>query len=66
MAQTAVDTRSFHIDCRVVTGQMGGWAYKKSAVVVEIAIHAGNKAPQVVVAVDTVVGGREKDWQDGV
>ncbi len=33
---------------------------------VEIAIYAGNKAPQVVDAVDVVVGGLEKDCQDGV
>ena len=41
-------------------------AYKGSAVVVEVAIRAGNKAPQVVDAVDTDVGGLEKDWQDGI
>ncbi len=50
----------------VVTGQTGGWAYKGSAVVMETAIHAGNEAPQVVDAVDAVVGCLEKDWQDGV
>ncbi len=33
---------------------------------VEIAIRAGNEAPQVVDADDVVVGGLEKDWQDGV
>ncbi len=33
---------------------------------VEIAIHAGNKALQVVDAVDAVVGCLEKDRQDGV
>ncbi len=47
----AVNAGSFRIDYWVVTGQMGGWAYEGSALVVEIAIHAGNKAPQVV---DTV------------
>ena len=66
MAQTAVDTRSFHIDCRVVTGQMGGWAYKGSAIMVEIVIGAGNEAPQVVDAIDAVVGCLEKDWPDAV
>ncbi len=45
---------------------MGGWAYKESAVVVKIAIRAGNKSPQVVDAVDAVVGGLEKDRQDDV
>ncbi len=40
---------------------MGGWAYKESALVVEIAMHAGNKAPQVVDAVDVAVGGLKKD-----
>ncbi len=33
---------------------------------VEIAIRAGNKAPQVVDAIDAVVGPLEKDRQDGV
>ncbi len=32
----------------------------------EIAIRAGNKAPQVVDAVDTVIGGLEKDRQNGI
>ncbi len=36
---------------------MGGWAYKGSAIVVKIAICAGNKAPQVVDAIEAVVGG---------
>jgi hypothetical protein len=45
---------------------MGGWAYKGSAVVVEIAICAGNEASQVVNAIDMVVGGLEKDRQDGI
>jgi hypothetical protein len=34
--------------------------------VAEIAICAGNEAPQVVDAVDAVVSHLEKDWQDGV
>jgi hypothetical protein len=34
--------------------------------VVKIAILAGNKAPQDVDAIDAVVGGLEKDRQDGV
>ncbi len=33
---------------------------------VEIAICAGNKAPQVVDGIDVVVGGLEKDRLDGV
>ncbi len=33
---------------------------------VEIAICAGNKAPQIVDAIDAVVGSLEKDRQDGV
>jgi hypothetical protein len=61
-----VDTRIFHVDWQVITGPMGGWAYKGSTVVVEIAIRAGNKAPQVVGAIDAVVGGLEKDRQDDV
>jgi hypothetical protein len=32
----------------------------------EIAIPAGNKAPQVVDAVDAVVGCFDRDWHDGV
>ncbi len=44
---------------------MDGWAYKGSILVVKIAIHAGNKSPQVVDTVDAVVGGLEKDRQDG-
>jgi hypothetical protein len=34
--------------------------------VVEIAICAGNEASQVVNAIDMVVGGLEKDRQDGI
>ncbi len=33
-----VDTRSFRGDCRVITGRTGGWAYKGSTAMVEIAI----------------------------
>ncbi len=62
----AVDGRSFHGDCRVLTDWAGGWAYKGSAVMVEIAIRAGNKAPQVVDTIDVVVGCLEKDRQDGI
>jgi hypothetical protein len=61
-----VDVRSFRVDCWAVTGQTGGWAYKGSEVVVEIAIHTGNKAPQVVDTFDAFVDGLEKDWRDGV
>jgi hypothetical protein len=61
-----VYARSFRVDHRVVTGRTGGWAYEWSPIVVEIAIRAGNKAPQVVDTVDAVVGGLEKDRQDGV
>ncbi len=62
----AIDARSFCGDCRVVTCRTGGWAYEGSAVVMEIAIRTGNKAPQVVDAIDVVVGCLEKDWQDGI
>ncbi len=61
----AVNARSFNSDCRVVTGWAGGWAYKGSAVMVEIAICAGNKAPQDVDTIDAVVGCLKKDRQDG-
>ncbi len=40
--------------------------YKGSAVVVEIAIRTGNKAPQVVDAIDAIVCGLEKDRQYGI
>jgi hypothetical protein len=62
----AVDARSFRVDCWVIAGRTGSWAYKGSVVVVEIAIRAGNKAPQVVDTIDAVVGGLEKDRRDGV
>jgi hypothetical protein len=32
----------------------------------ETAIRTGNKAPQVVDAIDAILGGLEKDWEDGV
>ncbi len=57
-----VDARSFYGDYWVVTGRTGGWVYDGSAVMVEIGIRAGNKAPQVVDAVDAVIGCLEKDW----
>jgi hypothetical protein len=44
----------------------GGWGYKGSTVVVKIPIFTGNESPEVVDAVDAVVGGLEKDRQDGV
>ncbi len=62
----AVDARSFCVDHRVITGRTGGWVYKGSAVVVETAIRTGNEAPQVVDAVDAVIGGLEKDRRDSV
>ncbi len=62
----AVDARSFCGDRRVITGQTGGWAYEGSAVMVEIAIRTGNKAPQVVDTIDMVIGCLEKDRQDGI
>jgi hypothetical protein len=66
LGANAINARSFCGDPRIVTGRAGGWAYEGSAVVMEIATHAGNKAPQVVDAVDMVVGCLEKDWRDGV
>ncbi len=45
---------------------MGGWAYKGSAIVMKIAIRASNESLEVVDAVGTVVGGLEKDRQDGI
>ncbi len=60
------DERSFCIDCQVIAGQTGGWAYKGSAVVIKKAISTGNKSPQVVDAVDAVIGGLEKNRRDGI
>jgi hypothetical protein len=57
----AVNARSFRGDRWVVTGRTGGWVYEGSTIMVEIAIHTGNKAPQVVDAVDAIVGHIEKD-----
>jgi hypothetical protein len=62
----AVDARSFHADVRVIARRTGGWAYKGSAIVVKIPVHAGNESPEVVDTIDAVVGGLEKDRQDGV
>jgi hypothetical protein len=62
----AGDVKSIRIDCRVIAGWTGGWAYKGSAVVVKTPIRAGNKSPEVVDAVDAVVGGLKKDRKDGV
>ncbi len=33
---------------------------------VEMAIRPDNKTPQVVDAIEAVIGGLEKDWQDGI
>ncbi len=40
--------------------------YKGSAVMMEIAISAGNKALQVVDAINAIVGDLEKEWQNGI
>ena len=61
-----VNARSFRGDCWVIIGWTGGWACEGSTVMVDIAIRAGNKAPQVVDAIDSVVGCLEKNWQAGV
>jgi hypothetical protein len=61
----AVNERSFRVDCRVIAGQSGGWVYEGSTIVVDIAIRAGNKSPEVVDAVDAVVGGLEWHQRDG-
>jgi hypothetical protein len=57
----AVNARSFFVDSRVIAGQTGGWAYKGSAIMVKKPICACSKSPEVLDAVDTVVGGLEKD-----
>ncbi len=62
----AVDARSFRVDCQVIACQTGGWVYKGSTVVIEVPVHVGNKTPQVVYAIDAVVGELEKDKRDGI
>jgi hypothetical protein len=62
----AVDARSFCVDCRVIACGAGGWAYKGSIVVMEVPVLVGNESPEVVDAVDVVVGGLEKNRQDGI
>jgi hypothetical protein len=44
---------------------LAGWAYKGSAVVVEVPVLVSNESPEVVDIVDVVVGGLEKDRRDG-
>jgi hypothetical protein len=61
-----VDARSLCVDHRVIAGRTGGWAYKGSTVVVKIPICAGKESPEVVDAIDAIVGGLEKDRQDGI
>jgi hypothetical protein len=62
----AVDARSFCIDGWVIARRTGGWEYKGSAIVVEVPVRVGNESPEAVDTVDTVIGGLEKDWGDGV
>ncbi len=62
----AVEARRFSVDRGVIAGQMGGWAYKGSTIVVKIPIRTGNNSPEVVDTIDVVIGGLEKDRQDGV
>jgi hypothetical protein len=53
----------FRIDVWVIAHQTGGWAYKGSAVVMKIPFGTGNESPEIVDAIDVVVGGLEKDMQ---
>jgi hypothetical protein len=53
--------RSFCVDVRVIAHWKGGWVYKGNGVVVDVPVHVGNESPEVVDAVDMVVGGFEKD-----
>jgi hypothetical protein len=62
----AFDARSFRIDVRVIARRVGGWAYKGSAIMVEVPVCIGNKSPEVVDAIDMVIGCFEKDRGDGV
>jgi hypothetical protein len=64
----AFDAGSFCIDVWVVAHQTGSWAYKGSAVVVEVPVCVGNESPEVVDVADMVVDGFQfqKDWGDGV
>ena len=45
---------------------MGGWVYEGGAVVMKIAICAGNESPEIVDAIDAVVSGLENDRPDGI
>jgi hypothetical protein len=62
----AVKVRSFRVDCRVVACRTAGWAYKGSAVVVEVSFSIGNESPEIVDAADKVVDGLENDRRHGV
>jgi hypothetical protein len=62
----AFNARSFRINGWVIACRMGGWAYERSAVMVEVSLCIGNKSPEVVDAVDTVIGGLEKDRGDSI
>jgi hypothetical protein len=61
----AVDARSFRV-VRVPARRMDGWAYEGSAIVVKIPVGTGNESPEVVDAINMVVGGLEKNRQDGI
>ncbi len=61
-----VDVRSFRVDHRIIARRIGGWAYKRSAIVVEVPVWIGNKSPEDVDAVDAVIGGNEKERGDGI
>jgi hypothetical protein len=61
-----VDARSFRIDHQVIACRTGGWAYDGSAVVVEVPVCIGNKTPEVLDAIDLVIGGLKKDRGDGI
>jgi hypothetical protein len=56
------DVRSFRVDDHVIAPWTGGWAYKKSAIVVKVPVRVGDESPEVVDIVVMVIGDFEKDW----
>ncbi len=62
----AANTRRVRVDPWVIACRTGGWAYKGSTVVVEVPVRIGNESPEVVEAVDAVIGGLEEDRGDGI
>jgi hypothetical protein len=61
----AFDGRSFCIDVRVIARWTGSRAYEGSTIVVDVPICIGSESPEVVGAIDMIIGGFKKDQGDG-